>query len=85
MPAPKVDKKYNHLLIKLGLNIAYYRKLNSLTQEELAEKVNLSRTTIGYIENADKFQGMSLATIFKLADAFGIPVKKLFDFRDEDD
>ena len=85
MPAPKVDKKYNPQLIKLGLNIAYYRKLNSLTQEELAEKVNLSRTTIGYIENADRFQSMSLATIFKLADVLGIPVKKLFDFRDEDD
>ena len=65
--------------------MAFYRKLKSLTQEELAEQVGLSRTTIANIENPDKFQSMSLGTIFKLADALDIPVKRLFDFRDEDD
>lgn len=82
---PKVDKKYNPMLIKIGLNVAYYRKWRSLTQEELAAKVELSRTTIAYIENPDKFQSMSLSTIFRLADALDIPVRKLFDFRDDDD
>ena len=85
MPAPKIDVKYNPYLIKIGLNIAYYRKLRSLTQENLAEKAGISRTVLAYIENADRFQGMSLSTIFRLADALDIPVKKLFDFRDEDD
>jgi len=82
---PRVDKKYYPLLIKIGLNVAYYRRFKSISQEDLAEITGLSRTTISYIENADRFQSMSLGTIFKLADALEIPVKKLFDFRDEDE
>lgn len=34
----------------LGLTIAYYRKLRGLTQAELAEATNLSRTHISNIE-----------------------------------
>ena len=35
----------------LGLTIAYYRKLRGLTQAELAEATNLSRTHISNIEH----------------------------------
>ena len=68
----------------MGLNLAYYRKLNDLTQEALAEKTNLSRTTIADFESSTSFKGISLGTIFKIADVLEIPVKKLFDFRDDD-
>jgi transcriptional regulator with XRE-family HTH domain len=84
MPMKKVDAKYNTSLIKIGLNVAYYRKLKSITQEKLAEKVNVSRNTIANIENSDKFHSMALGTLFKIAVALDIPIKKLFDFRDED-
>ena len=79
-----MDKKYNLYLIEIGLNVHRYRKLKSLTQEELAEKADVSRHTISNIENADKFQSMSLSTLFKIAEALEIPVKKLFDFREDD-
>ena len=82
---PKIDAKYNPDLIKTGLNIAYYRKWRNLTQEDLAAKTNLSRTTIANIENPDKFHGMSLSTLFRIADALDTPLRKLFDFRDDDD
>ncbi|MCL2853275.1 MAG: helix-turn-helix domain-containing protein [Defluviitaleaceae bacterium] len=67
------------------MNIAYYRKLKSVSQEELAEMTGISRTTIANIENSNKYQSMSLSTVFRIADALKVPVKKLFDFRDEDD
>ena len=35
---------------QLGLTIAYYRKLHGITQMQLAEDVNLSRTHISNIE-----------------------------------
>lgn len=63
----------------LGLNIAYYRKLNGYTQEALAEKLNLDRTTISKIELATS--GVSLDVIFDIAELFDIPVEKLFTFR----
>ena len=35
--------------IKIGLKISYYRKLKSLTQEQLAEKLNCGVSFIGQI------------------------------------
>ena len=66
--------------ILLGLNIAYYRKLNGFTQEKLAEKLGLDRTTVSKVELAAC--GVSLDVLFEMADLFGIPVEKLFAFRD---
>lgn len=63
----------------LGLNIAYYRKLNGYTQEQLAEKLDVDRTTVSKIELATS--GVSLDIVFDIADLFGIPVEKLFVFR----
>ena len=84
MASSKVEAKYYPHLRKMGLNLAYYRKFKDLTQEALAEKANVSRTTIADFEITADYSGISLGTIFKLADALEIPVKKLFDFRDED-
>ena len=74
-----VDKKHKKQYRLLGLNIAYYRKLNGYTQEALAEALDVDRTTISKIELATS--GVSLDIIFDIAELFDIPVKKLFDFR----
>ena len=60
----------------LGLNIAYYRKKRGLTQEELAEKAEIDRSTISKTEIA--FAGTSLDLIFKIADILQIEPYKLF-------
>ena len=82
MPTPRIDPKYHLQLIKFGLNVAYYRKLANLTQEELAEKANVARNTITKIERTGVVQGMSLNTIFSLSEALDVPLKDLFDFKD---
>lgn len=66
----------------LGLNIAYYRKLRGLTQAELAEATNLSRTHISNIEAPNGKTSISLNKLFDIADVLEVPVKDLFDFRD---
>lgn len=58
----------------LGLTIAYYRKLRGLTQAELAEATNLSRTHISNIEAPNGKTSISLNKLFDIAD--------VFDFRD---
>ena len=65
--------KYKHL----GLNIAYYRKARGLSQSQLAEQVNISRTHMSRIETADC--AVSLDVIFALADALGVETCKLFE------
>lgn len=66
----------------LGLTIAYYRKLRGLTQAELAEATNLSRTHISNIEAPNGKISISLNKLFDIADVLEVPVKDLFDFRD---
>lgn len=66
----------------LGLTIAYYRKLRGLTQAELAEATNLSRTHISNIEAPNGETSISLNKLFDIADVLEVPVKDLFDFRD---
>lgn len=66
--------------IQIGLKIAYYRKLNKLTQEDLAEKVRISPGYVSQIEAPKTVQPISLNLLFEIADMFNIPPKKFFDF-----
>lgn len=75
------DKRENQYR-QLGLTIAYYRKLQGITQLQLAEDVNLSRTHISNIEAPNVRTSLSLDKLFDIADALGVPVKVLFDFRE---
>lgn len=64
----------------LGLNIYYYRRKNKLTQDQLAEMVNIEPNHMSNIELAKT--GASLDVVFRLADALEVPVYKLFESRD---
>ena len=64
---------------QLGLNIAYYRRQRGLSQLQLAELVNISRTHMSRIEIADC--AVSLDVIFNVCDVLQITPCKLFDFR----
>lgn len=71
-----MQKNQKERYINLGLNIAFYRKLRGLTQERLAEKVDISRTHMSRIETADC--AVSLDVVFNLADALNVEPYKLF-------
>lgn len=75
----KMNKQHKEKYKLLGLNIAYYRKLNGYTQEELAEKLNVDRTTISKIELATC--GISMDLLFDISNLLDVPVKNLLDFR----
>lgn len=70
------DEKY----YRIGLNIAYQRKLKKLTQIQLAEKIGISRTHMSNIEAPNMLTPISLEVIFNIADALEIPVEVLFRF-----
>lgn len=76
--------KYREKLLKLGLNIAYYRKLKSYSQEQLAEKTGISVSFISKLENPNVFIGISFENICKISNALGIKESSLLDFRDTD-
>lgn len=66
--------------IKIGLKIAYYRKLKSLTQEQLAEILDCGVSFIGQIEAPNICKGISMDTLFKIAKALDVPAYKLLYF-----
>lgn len=65
---------------RIGLNIAYQRKLKKLTQIQLAEKIGISRTHMSNIEAPNMLTPVSIEVIFNIADALEIPVDLLFKF-----
>ena len=56
-------------------NVKYYRSRLNLSQQELAEKCEVSTTYIGDIELGRKYP--SLRTLIKVATVFDIPVHML--------
>lgn len=67
--------------IEIGYNIAYYRKHANLTQEQLAEMVDVSRQHIGSIEAPNITKPLSLDLLFNIADALDIDAYKLLQFK----
>ena len=63
---------------KLGKKVKKLRKQKGLTQEGLAEKLNISRTHMGHIEQGRK--SPSLKLLSKLAKALRVKVKDIFPF-----
>ncbi len=67
---------------QLGLTIAYYRKLRGLTQIQLAECANLSRTHISNLEAPNMPTSISLEKLFDISDILEVPIGKLFEIRE---
>ena len=78
-----MDSQYKMNLIKIGLKIAYYRKLKGLTQEQLAEKINKSAAFIGHVEAPNIDKAISLDTLFDISRELNVPAHKFLIF-DED-
>lgn len=76
-----MDEKRTKQYRELGLTIAYYRKLKGMTQLQLAEATDVSRTHMSNIEAPNGKTSVSLDKLFDIADALGIDIKDLFDFR----
>ena len=70
--------KATKLDYRLGRNIQKVRQERDLTQEQLAEKVGVSTTWIGYIETG--YRKPNLKLVYKIARVLTVKVKDLFPF-----
>ena len=70
--------------IEIGYNIQYYRKHKNLTQERLAELLDISRQHLGAIEAPNIVRPVSLDLLFRIADVLEIDVRLLLDFHGAD-
>lgn len=60
----------------IGGKIKFYRELNNLTQDDLAEELNTTRQSISRYENGDRKANQDV--LFELADLFNISINKFF-------
>lgn len=74
-----METKYKQQFIKFGPKVQYYRKLRGMTQEAFADRIGKSWSFIAKIESPTQAFGVSMETLFQIADVLGIPVSKLFD------
>ncbi len=71
--------EYPDRYITMGLKIAYFRKKAGMTQETFAEKIGKSLNFISQVEGTGMIKGVSLETLFKMADVLNIPPSKLLE------
>lgn len=81
------DKNSAELFKIIGKNVKYYRKLYNLkygkmTQEDLAEIVDVSTALIGGLESDKIEQGISVYNLWKISRALKVPIDSLFDESD---
>lgn len=65
--------------IQLGIVIAALRKMRGMSQEQLAEKANVSRSHISSIEAPNIVRPFSLEVFFNIADALEVNPGKLIN------
>lgn len=74
-----METKYREQFIRFGLKVQYYRKLRGLTQEAFADEIGKSWSFVSKIESPTRAFGVSMETMFKMAEVLNIPVSKLFE------
>ncbi|OPY62224.1 MAG: anaerobic benzoate catabolism transcriptional regulator [Pelotomaculum sp. PtaU1.Bin065] len=73
-------KDENPFLKNIGFKIQFFRKQKGLSQNELAEKTNLSYTTISHIESTTAY-GLSIIAIYRIAKALDVDPSQLLIFK----
>ena len=71
--------EYPERYMVLGLKIAFYRKKAGYTQEVFAEMIGKSVNFLAQVEGTGTTRGISLETLFKIADVLNIPPSKLLE------
>lgn len=74
-----METQYREQYIRFGLKVQYYRKLQGLTQEAFADKIGKSWSFVAKVESPTRAFGVSMETLFKIAEVLEVPVSKLFE------
>ena len=75
----KMKTEFPDKYITLGLKIAYYRRKAGFTQEYFAELIGKSVSFVGQVEGTETVRGVSLETLFKIAQVLNISPSKLLE------
>ncbi len=66
----------------IGLRIAYFRKLNGMTQRELADQLGINKNYLSHIESGSTDKVVSLPLLIRISKALNIELALLVDIED---
>lgn len=72
MSKEEASFKNRDRFIQLGIVIAAMRKMRGMSQEQLAEKANISRSHLSAIEAPNMVRAFSMDIFFNIADALEV-------------
>ena len=75
---------YSFQYKQIGNKVAYYRRLQNMTQDDLARKINISVSTLGKIERGKYNNSISLTMLLSIAEGLDIEVAMLLTFDDKE-
>ena len=73
------------LLKLISAKVAFYRALRGLKQQELADRVNMSRSTINKVERGSYNDNLSIDMLITLANGLNINVRMLLEISDDEE
>ena len=63
----------------IGMHIAGFRKLRNMTQEQLADKLNINKNYLSQIETASGNKNISLPMLIRISRALDVELALLTD------
>lgn len=71
------DNEYYYSIIRK--NIKKYRLSNNLTQQNLADMIEMSREYVCDIENENRNKHLTIAVLGRISEALNVPIGKFFE------
>lgn len=72
-----VEFKNRDRFIQIGIAISTIRRVQGMSQEQLAEKANISRVMLSNIEAPNRVHNFSLQVLFNISDALNVLPQEL--------
>ena len=69
---------------QIGNKVAYYRKMRNLTQDELADRVNISVSSLSKLERGKYNNNIPLSMLIMIAEGLRIDVSMLVTFDEQE-
>lgn len=76
----KRDFDFNENIIEtIAYNVIKYRKINGITQEQLALDIGVSPEFLRKFESTKGSEGLSLLSLYKISVVLGTSIEKFFE------
>lgn len=69
----------DNIIETIAYNVIKYRKINGITQEQLAVDIGVSPEFIRKFESTKGSEGLSLLSLYKISIVLGVSIDKFFE------